>query len=106
MFPFVEVYKEVLGTWSRLIATNPGKLRKAELLVNKAQENGFFTTDPVTGEEVFNFPFNEGLSNDIVDEDSGIRANLVGYTSGLNLIGQKCSSRFWTCCTITCILFT
>ena len=55
MFPFVEVYKEVLGTWSRLIATNPGKLRKAELLVNKAQENGFFTTDPVTGEEVFNF---------------------------------------------------
>ena len=89
MFPFAEVYKEVLGTWSRLIATNPGKLRKAELLVNKAQENGFFTTDPVTGEEVFNFPFKEGLSNDIVDEESGIRANLVGYTSGLNLIGQS-----------------
>ena len=89
IFPFVEVYKEVIGTWSRLIATNPGKLRKAELLVNKAQENGFFTTDPVTGEEVFNFAFNEGLSDRIVDEESGIRANLVGYTSGLNLIGQS-----------------
>lgn len=89
MFPFVEVYKEVIGTWSRLIAQNPGKLRKAELLVNKAQENGFFTTDPVTGEDVFNFPFAEGLSNSIVDEESGIRANMVGYTSGLNLIGQS-----------------
>ena len=89
MFPFAEVYKEVIGTWGRLVATNPQKLRRAELLVNKAQENGFFTTDPVTGEEVFNFPFSEGLSNEIVDEESGIRANLVGYTTGLNLIGQS-----------------
>ena len=63
IFPFAEVHKEIAGTWTRLLAENPTKLRKLQLTVDSLSKedpndegDAFIYTDPLTGEEVFTIP--------------------------------------------------
>lgn len=70
-FPFGEAWWEILSTWNRLIMDNPRYIRRAQQFINGARETdvvqaltdpdaadrrGFFYKDPVSGEEVFNYP--------------------------------------------------
>jgi len=110
-FPFAEVYIEIMGTWSRLL--NKKKLlatrkisrgiegaRKADL---NDDDEGFFHTDEMTGEEMFFFPGSEMLTNWMFEgnrdgrtvenpttgeniDAPDARINLKGYVSSLNMI--------------------
>jgi uncharacterized protein YlxW (UPF0749 family) len=109
--PFAEVYIEIMGTWSRLL--NKKKLlatrkisrgiegaRKADL---NDDDEGFFHTDEMTGEEMFFFPGSEMLTNWMFEgnrdgrtvknpttgeniDAPDARINLKGYVSSLNMI--------------------
>ncbi len=110
-FPFAEVYIEILGTWSRLLN------KKKFLMTRKMSrgieggrklsldddDEGFFHTDDMTGEEMFFFPGSEMLSNYMFDgnkdsrtvtnpvtgeviEAPDAKVNLKGYVSSLNMI--------------------
>lgn len=110
-FPFAEVYIEILGTWSRLLN------KKKFLMTRKISrgieggrklsldddDEGFFHTDEMTGEEMFFFPGSEMLSNYMFDGNKDSRTvtnpvtgetiqapdakvNLKGYVSSLNMI--------------------
>jgi len=110
-FPFAEVYIEILGTWSRLLN------KKKFLMTRKISrgieggrklsldddDEGFFHTDEMTGEEMFFFPGSEMLSNYMFEGNKDSRTvtnpvtgetiqapdakvNLKGYVSSLNMI--------------------
>lgn len=110
-FPFAEVYIEIMGTWSRLlnkkkflatrkISRGIEGARKADL---NDDDEGFFHTDEMTGEEMFFFPGSEMLTNwmfegnrdgrtvqnpisgETIDAPDA-RINLKGYVSSLNMI--------------------
>lgn len=110
-FPFAEVYIEIMGTWSRLlnqkkflatrkITRGIDGARKADL---NNDDEGFFHTDAMTGEEMFFFPGSEFLTNWMFEGNRDSRTiknpvtgeelaapdakiNLKGYVSSLNMI--------------------
>ena len=101
VFPFGEAYKEILSTQFRLLKNNPQKLRKAQIAIEGARTDsifgsdpnhneGFFSKDPMTGEEVYNFADPGGLLSGLVVGDSvdntGVRLNMKGYTRNLNMM--------------------
>lgn len=60
--PFPEIWAEVPKTWSALVGDNPQKFYRANLAIQSGEEakpwdsqNGFFETDPVSGELMFNW---------------------------------------------------
>lgn len=71
IFPFGEAWWEIMSTWNRLLMDNPRLIRRAQQFVNGARtsdpisaivnpqyqdDRGFFYKDPVSGEEIFNYP--------------------------------------------------
>jgi len=115
-FPFAEVYLEIAGTWTRLLKGQKTLFgRKIQRGIEGAREpsifgeqddEGFFTTDPQTGEEMYNAP-GFGLNNkldrqlkNLNPEDSiinpvtgakditapNVNARIEGYASGLNMV--------------------
>ena len=115
-FPFAEVYLEIAGTWTRLLKGQKTLFgRKIQRAVEGARDpsifgegddEGFFTTDPQTGEEMYNAP-GFGLNNkldrqlkNLNPEDSitnpvtgekditapNVNARIEGYASGLNMV--------------------
>jgi hypothetical protein len=115
-FPFAEVYIEIAGTWSRLLKSQKTlfgrKIQRATegardvSIFGENDDEGFFTTDPQTGEEMYNiagFGLNNKLDNALNNnkEDrsmpnpvSGkqdiqapkVNARIEGYASGLNMV--------------------
>lgn len=70
IFPFGEAWIEVLTAWTRLLVENPQIVRRGQQFIEGAREadpfntgQGFFFTDPETGEEVFNYPMSGFLFN-------------------------------------------
>lgn len=60
--PFPEIWAEVAQSWGKLIVDNPQKFNRARIAVDNGQEskpwdseNGFFSKDPNTGKQVFNY---------------------------------------------------
>ena len=116
IFPFAEVYMEIAGTWTKLLKTQKmlfgRKLQRTTEAFKKPsvfgteEDEGFFTTDPQTGQEMYNmagfdFGFNADRALNNPDEsDIGInpitgrpdigtprvKAKMVGYASGLNMV--------------------
>ena len=115
-FPFAEVYLEIAGTWTRLLKNQKTLFgRKLQRGVEGARkpsifgeedDEGFFTTDPQSGEEMYNAP-GFGLNNSLdrqlgnpspensitnpitgaQDIDApGVNARIEGYASGLNMV--------------------
>ena len=91
--PFAEVYIEVLGTWSRLLSQNPSIPRYLQLGMDGAKKKGFIYTDPVTGEEFYNFSqFGDKLLTKWAlgdqEETEGVEARLQtpSRVEGVNMI--------------------
>lgn len=95
IFPFGQAYKEIITTWTKLIAENPEVIRKGQNAVNALRKDnvfspvegeGFLAQDEVTGEEVFYYP-NSGnwVSNLALGKDRKADIKLPGYASSLNL---------------------
>ena len=116
MFPFAEVYIEIAGTWTRLLKNQKTLFgRKVQRTVEgfrdtsifgENEDEGFFTSDPRTGEEMYNiagFGLNNKLDRELnpdtedasaVNPITGrndleapqINTRIEGYASGLNMV--------------------
>ena len=60
--PFPEIWQEVIKTWGKLLVENPQKFNRTRIGIDRGKEakpwdtdNAFFTSDPVTGELLFNY---------------------------------------------------
>lgn len=53
VFPFLEPWKEIILNYPRLFAKNPTGIRKIQLATDRGTNNGFFYTDPVSGEKFY-----------------------------------------------------
>jgi hypothetical protein len=67
--PFGAAWREVFQKWAKLIAEDPAVVLRAQRVYNGLSEaevaggdGGFFYKDPVTGENMFTFPFSGELS--------------------------------------------
>ena len=97
IFPFPEVWFEMLTTWPRLLMENPMLARKAQLGIKGSRGantigfsgDGFFAEDPNgSGQEMFVYPFGGWMGNLIFGEDSNIKMSPRGFVTGVNLLGQ------------------
>lgn len=116
IFPFGEVYLEIAGTWTKLLKTQKTlfgrKIQRTVEAFRKPsifgddEDEGFFTTDPQTGQEMYNmagfdFGFNldRMLNNPEKDDvainpitgrpDIGtpsVKTKMQGYAGGLNMV--------------------
>lgn len=114
--PFPEIWQEVLKTWGKLTLENPQKFNRTRIAIDRGKEakpwdtdNAFFTTDPVTGELLFNYidvmnvmtfgltaipgafgfaPLQTSLLGDDL-RDEGVRVKPYGFLEGLNLIAAN-----------------
>jgi hypothetical protein len=99
--PFGEAWYEVMSTWGKLIAENPRNIRRLQQAYQGAegsnpfagvgadgeQGQGFFYRDPVSGEEVFNYPGSGVIANWMLG-DAAEAVSLKGRVSGLSLATQ------------------
>jgi len=97
IFPFPEVWFEMLTTWPKLLAQNPKILRRVQLGLKGGRGasglgftgDGFFAEDPNgSGEQMFVYPFGGFMGNLIFGEDSNIEMSPRAYVTGVNLLGQ------------------
>ncbi len=82
IFPFGEAWVEILTRWSTLVYDHPETLRKFQQVTEGARRSGFVTTDPVTGQEVFNYPGSGLLSNWMLS-GANPAGPLVGAAAGV-----------------------
>lgn len=66
--PFGSAWADVVSRWSRLLSSEPEALKRIGMSVQgfrdadpDADGKGFFWKDPVTGEYMFNYPFNKQI---------------------------------------------
>ncbi len=66
--PFGSAWAEVMSSWTKIALNNPEALKRAGVTIQGLKNadpdgdgKGFFWKDPVSGEYVFNYPFNEQL---------------------------------------------
>jgi hypothetical protein len=88
LVPFGVAYREVTGTYLRLLSEDPTRIRKAQLIYSGAENfdpdndgQGFFYKDPTTNENVFNFP----MSGELTKLLTGVEAPLQGGVKRLSL---------------------
>lgn len=88
VIPFGEAWYEIMSTWGRLVTEHPQIIRRGQQFIEGARDSGYLERDPVSGEDVFNFP-GAGTFNRILfgegAEEAGARVNPIGFVSGLNL---------------------
>ncbi|MFH2072369.1 MAG: hypothetical protein ABIJ75_05900 [Actinomycetota bacterium] len=93
MMPFGEAWLEIVSTWSRLLVENPNLWRRGQQIIEGARESnpldikskdGFFSTDPESGEEMFNYPSGLGLAFG----STMAAMSIVGIPDVVNLIGD------------------
>jgi len=53
VFPFLEPWKEIILNYPRLLWKNKTGIRKIQLATDRGTNNGFFYTDPVSGEKFY-----------------------------------------------------
>lgn len=87
VFPFGNAWQEIMTSWGRILKENPVAVRRTQQLVEGAEGNGFFYTDPSTGKLVFNYP-GGGLVSRVLFPGANAGVDLVGFVQGLNIGGQ------------------
>jgi hypothetical protein len=93
LVPFGVAYREVTGTYLRLLAEDPTRIRKAQLVYSGAENfdpdndgQGFFYKDPTTGENVFNFPFSGELTKLLTGVEAPLQGGVKRLSLGLQVI--------------------
>lgn len=97
--PFGEAWKEMFGSWARIIAERPQTIRKFQIGVTAAQQanpfsfvpgaipdtyadKGFFFKDPNNnGEEMFVYPWSAAMNEQLV----GVPVPFLGQAQSLNI---------------------
>jgi hypothetical protein len=93
LIPFGVAYREVTGTYLRLLAEDPTRIRKAQLIYSGAENfdpdndgQGFFYKDPTTNENVFNFPFSGELTKLLTGVEAPLQGGVKRLSLGLQVI--------------------
>jgi hypothetical protein len=93
LIPFGVAYREVTGTYLRLLSEDPTRIRKAQLIYSGAENfdpdndgQGFFYKDPTTGENVFNFPFSGELTKLLTGVEAPLQGGVKRLSLGLQVI--------------------
>jgi len=88
VMPFGVAYREVLQTYMGYLIENPARIRRAQQVYTGMTNfdpdqdgRGFFYKDPISGENMFVFPFSGKLTKMI----TGVEAPLVGRVKGLSM---------------------
>lgn len=99
IFPFGDVWKNVMTSWGGIIRQNPSVLRRFQQGLEGARQpsllgeaetepgtgEGFFHPDPSTGEEVFTYPLLGKLTTGMLGLPEG-SVEFTGRAAGLNLV--------------------
>lgn len=113
VFPFGDVWKNVVTSWGRIVKQNPQVLRRFQQglegvrqpsLLGEAETEpgtgeGFFHTDPTTGEEVFTYPGLGSMASKMLGLPEG-SVDFVGRASGVNLVAATVLPGFGPAITI------
>ena len=98
LFPFGEAFVEIFTTWGKIIKQERLRpLRRAQQVVQSGRkegkqfedddQKGFFYPDPLTGQEMFNYPgsglIRKWMFKDL--EEKGVKVNLPVYLQSINL---------------------
>lgn len=93
LIPFGVAYREVMSTWVGHLLENPARIRRAQLIYNGATNfdpdndgQGFFYKDPVTNENMFNFPFSGDLTKLLTGMEVPLQAPVKRLSLGLQVI--------------------
>lgn len=91
--PFGSAWREILGTYGKILYEDPSKIRRAQLVYNGAinfdpdnDGQGFFYKDPITGQNTFNIPFSGDLAKVITGVNAPLQAPVKGLSMGLQVI--------------------
>lgn len=84
IFPFASAFQELGTTWTRLAVEQPQVIRRVHQGVEGARGAGWFTTDPTTGDEVFQYPGSEFLTKGLL----GVPVPMRGRVQSLNLFSS------------------
>jgi hypothetical protein len=87
--PFAQAWRTILTDWTKILARNPGFVRRTQMAVQGARDAGFFYTDPVTGKEMFNYPMSDWVVKALTGGGVGsaIRAATTGTLSHVPIVG-------------------
>ena len=99
--PFGPAWNESMKLWRKQVLTNPNRIKNLSVSVQGFRDmdpdgdgKGFVTTDPVTGEQVFNYPFAEdmlpfitGLAGGLISETFLGRGGKGGKAFGVGALG-------------------
>ena len=98
LFPFGEAFVEIFTTWGRIIRQERGRpLRRAQQIIQSGRkegakfedddQKGFFYRDPLTQQEMFNYPgsglLRKWMFKDL--EENGVKVNMPVYLQSINL---------------------
>ena len=93
IIPFGAAWREVLGTYGRLLLEDPSRIRRAQLVYNGAVNfdpdndgQGFFYKDPITGTNTFNLPFSGDLAKIVTGVNAPLQAPVKGLSMGLGIV--------------------
>jgi hypothetical protein len=104
LFPFGEAWKEMAGSWARIVAENPQTVRKAQVAVTAARghnpfsdlpggvpdayaDQGFFFKDPsANGAETFVYPWSAAINEKLLGVPIPFTGQAQGLSIGFNLI--------------------
>ena len=96
VFPFLEPWKEIAINYPRLFTKNPAALRKIQLATDRGTNNGFFYTDPVSGEKFYVTAPTDlteyvyGIEDrDLTGFDENVQLRLSSPVQGANLFTQS-----------------
>lgn len=87
LFPFFEAFREVTGTWLRLMAMNPRIMRNGAHLVDSLQNDGTFTIDG-NGRKVFELPLTGRVASSLIGTDKTIIRNFTVGVDSVNIALQ------------------
>ena len=89
MYPFMGAYIEQVSTWTGVLSRNPFAIRKAGLVVNGAQQEGWINEGP-NGEKYFTYPWIgpavEG--NYFYDQSDRLKINASAPLQAINMVTQ------------------
>ena len=98
LFPFGEAFVEIFTTWGRIVRQERGRpLRRGQQIIQSGSKDGakfedddqkgFFYRDPLTQQEMFNYPgsglLRKWMFKDL--EENGVKVNMPVYLQSINL---------------------
>ncbi len=89
MYPFMGAYIEQATTWTGVLSRNPFAIRKAGLVVNGAEQEGWINEGP-NGEKYFTYPWIGPAveENYFYDQSEKIKINASAPLQAINMVTQ------------------